>query len=110
MTIGYTLLNPKLHLIYHHDFRMMSALLAELAGRGYRRIGLLELREHDARAEHTWLAAFLAAQHGDGATTKVPPLMLERPLHTPSRRSPEARVVSGLLERRCDRGADRVAD
>ncbi len=77
VTIGYTLLSPKLHLIYHHDYRMMTALLGKLAERDYRRIGLVELREHDSRSEHNWLAAYLAAQHSGEIAGALPPLILE---------------------------------
>lgn len=109
VTLGYTLLSPKLHLIYHHDSRMMSQLLAEVAARGYRRVGLLELREHDERVEHSWLAAYLAAQTTLPNSARLAPLILDgwdeaRVLKWVAHERPDAIVtklqpVKALLER-----------
>ncbi len=62
VTFGHTLLRPHLHLVSNHEYGTMGALFAELVRRQYGRIGLVELRDHDERVDHNWLAAYLVEQ------------------------------------------------
>ncbi|MBC8039809.1 MAG: LacI family DNA-binding transcriptional regulator [Opitutaceae bacterium] len=57
-TIGRSLNRPALHYTMAHHFHAMIRTLAELAGRGYQRIGFLQSSEMDTRAEHSTLMAF----------------------------------------------------
>jgi len=78
VTFGHTLLRPRLHLVANHEYRTMGILFAELNRRAYRDIGLVALREHDARVDHNWLAAYLVEQHRLGHGRKLPPLITDR--------------------------------
>ena len=78
VTFGYTLVQPRLHLVSNHEYRTMGTLFGELAHRDYRRVGLVDLREHDERVDHNWLAAYLLEQHRLGVAKSPPPLILER--------------------------------
>ncbi len=78
VAFGYTLVQPRLHLVSNHEYRTMGALFAELARRGYRQVGLVDLREHDERVDHNWLAAYLIEQHRLAAGRQLPPLILDR--------------------------------
>ena len=76
VTFGYSLVQPRLHLVSNHEYRSMGALFAELVRRGYRRIGLANLRDHDERVDHNWLAAYLVEQRVLSRKHLVPPLLL----------------------------------
>jgi LacI family transcriptional regulator len=76
VTFGYSLLQPRLHLVSNHEYRSMGALFAELVRRGYRRIGLANLREHDERVDHNWMAAYLVEQQALSRRHRLPPLLL----------------------------------
>ncbi len=78
VTFGHTLLKPRLHLVANHEYRTMGTLFAELNRREYRHIGLVAFREHDARVDHNWLAAYLIEQTKLGHGRKLPPLIVER--------------------------------
>ncbi len=78
VTFGHTLLRPRLHLVANHEYRTMGILFAELKHRNYRDIGLVALREHDARVDHNWLAAYLIEQHRLGHGRKLPALIVDR--------------------------------
>ena len=76
VTFGHTLVHPRLHLVSNHEYRTMNALFAELVQRGYGRVGLVELRDHDARVDHNWLAAYLVEQQGLRRKDRIAPLLL----------------------------------
>ena len=76
VTFGYTLLHPRLHLVSNHEYRTMGALFSELVRRQYKRIGLVDLRDHDERVDHNWLAAYLVEQRGLPKMNRLPPLLL----------------------------------
>lgn len=78
VTFGYTLVQPRLHLVSNHEYRTMGTLFAELQRRSYRQIGLVDLREHDERVDHNWLAAYLIEQHRLAPGQQLPPLILDR--------------------------------
>ena len=76
VTFGHTLVHPRLHLVSNHEYRTMNALFAELVRRGYERIGLVELSDHDERVDHNWLAAYLVEQQTFRRRHRVAPLLL----------------------------------
>lgn len=78
VTFGYTLVHPRLHLVSNHEYRTMGTLFAELEKRRYRRVGLVNLREHDQRVDNNWLAAYLVEQTRLHREHRLPPLVLER--------------------------------
>jgi LacI family transcriptional regulator len=78
VTFGYTLLEPKLHLVSNHEYRTMGQLFTELQHRGYRRLGLVNLRDHDERVDHNWLAAYLVEQNQLDRKDRLPPLILDQ--------------------------------
>ncbi len=78
VAFGYTLLHPRLHLVSNHEYRTMGSLFAELQRRGYRQVGLVDLRVHDERVDHNWLAAYLIEQHRLAPERPLPPLIMDR--------------------------------
>lgn len=76
VTFGYTLVRPRLHLVSNHEYRTMGALITELIQRGYQRIGLVDLRDHDERVDHNWLAAYLVEQQRLFQKNRLPSLLL----------------------------------
>jgi LacI family transcriptional regulator len=78
VAFGYTLLKPRLHLVSNHEYRTMGTLFAELKSRQYQQVGLVDLREHDERVDHNWLAAYLIEQHRLTPGRKLPPLILDQ--------------------------------
>jgi LacI family transcriptional regulator len=78
VTFGYTLVHPRLHLVSNHEYRTMGTLFAELEKRHYRRVGLVNLREHDKRVDNNWLAAYLVEQTRLQPENQLPPLVLEQ--------------------------------
>ena len=76
VTFGHTLVQPRLHLVSNHEYRTMNALFAELFQRGYGRVGLVELRDHDERVDHNWLAAYLVEQQSLRRKDRLAPLLL----------------------------------
>ena len=78
VTFGYTLVSPRLHLVSNHEYRTMGCLFGELQRRGYRRLGLVNLRDHDERVDHNWLAAYLVEQNQLEASDRLPPLILHQ--------------------------------
>ncbi len=55
----------------------MGTLFSELNHRGYRRVGLVNLRSQDERVDHNWLAAYLVEQNRLCADQAIAPLILE---------------------------------
>ena len=74
-TVGYTLWEPNVHRACHDNFSTMGLALAELARRGYRRIGFAAPVEDDERVNHQWLGRFLAGQAAQPPARRVPPLL-----------------------------------
>jgi LacI family transcriptional regulator len=77
VTFGYTLTSPRLHLVSNHEYRTMGTLFSELNRRGYRRVGLVNLRNQDERVDHNWLAAYLVEQNRLCLDDPIPPLIME---------------------------------
>jgi LacI family transcriptional regulator len=78
VTFGYTLVEPKLHLVSNHEYRTMGHLFSKLQQRGYQRLGLVNRRDHDERVDHNWLAAYLVEQNQLHRKNRLPPLILDR--------------------------------
>lgn len=60
VTFGYTLAEPRLHLVSNHQFASMILLVQRLRGLGYRRIGLALPADVDRRVHYGWLGGYLA--------------------------------------------------
>jgi len=78
VTFGYTLIQPRLNLVSNHDYRTMGTLFAELQRRRYRRVGLVNLRDHDERVDHNWLAAYLVEENRVCPENRLAPLIMDR--------------------------------
>jgi LacI family transcriptional regulator len=78
VTIGFSLVQPRLHLVCPHQFSAIKLAMRELAARAYRRPGLVLLRASDDRVDQNWQAGFLVAQDLFPDERRVPPLLLPR--------------------------------
>jgi DNA-binding LacI/PurR family transcriptional regulator len=56
----------------------MGTLFAELQRRRYRRVGLVNLRDHDERVDHNWLAAYLVEENRICPENRLVPLIMGR--------------------------------
>ena len=61
VALGYSLSEPRLHVVMNHQFRNMQQLVVCLHERGYRRIGLALPEGSDRRIGHSYLGGYLAA-------------------------------------------------
>lgn len=77
VTFGYSLLRPELHMVANHEYRNMRRLMKELHCRGYKRPGLLGFKSSAARAQYTWLAAFMLEQLEVEESNRITPLIME---------------------------------
>ena len=73
----YVIERPPLHCVCCNHYRSMTALMARLAERGYRRPGLCVERGRDERMQRRFSAAFRSSQENDPAIKIVPPLIVE---------------------------------
>ena len=73
VSLGYSLAEPKLHLVMNHQFRNMVALIQELLGRKCERIGLVMPASRDDRVEHNYLAGYLVGMHSAPGPGALPP-------------------------------------
>ena len=78
VSLGYTLAEPRLHLVTWHQFRAMETLFRKLLSLGYRRPGLALALDSDLRSDRNWSAAFLSEQFRLPAGQRVPLLLDER--------------------------------
>jgi LacI family transcriptional regulator len=62
VTIGYSLLQPRLHRVSTNRFIAMRTAVRKLRQQGFQRLGLALPLDQDARVEHQWSAAFLWEQ------------------------------------------------
>jgi len=74
-TFGYGLREPSLHRSAGNMTLAIHLATAELAARGYRRIGLALSRWVEARAENAYSAAMLFYQQSIAAKLRVPPFL-----------------------------------
>jgi DNA-binding LacI/PurR family transcriptional regulator len=63
VTFGYSLVDPDLHTVTATQFRAMAQTMRQMHKLGYRRIAFAFQRSHDERADHNFLAGYLAAQY-----------------------------------------------
>lgn len=77
VALGYTLAEPRLHLVTWHQFRAMETLFRKLLSLGYRRPGLALALDSDLRSDRNWSAAFLSEQFSLAPSLRVPPLLNE---------------------------------
>lgn len=75
--MDYRIERPAISCVCCDHFRSMMMALEELVARGYRRPGLILPRQHDARLQHRWAAAFLAFQKLHLEEKAVPPLITD---------------------------------
>lgn len=77
---GYTVEQPRLHLVSNNHFKMMTCLLVELRTRyRYKRPGLVILRKSSERVENKWLGAYLSYTLTElSQTQRIPPLILDQ--------------------------------
>ena len=78
VSLGYTLAEPRLHLVTWHQFRAMETVFRRLLALGYRRPGLAQPLDSDLRSDRNWSAAFLSEQFRLPPSQRVPPLLDER--------------------------------
>lgn len=77
VALGYTLAEPRLHLVTWHQFRAMETVFRRLISLGYRRPGLAQSLDSDLRSDRNWSAAFLSEQFRLPAEHRVPALIDE---------------------------------
>lgn len=82
ITFGYTLTDPRLHLVTHNHFRAMETLLGTLRMRGYKRIALALEAENDLRFDRILGSAFLRAQADWRPSERIP--IFDAPRLTPA--------------------------
>lgn len=75
---GYSLQEPDLHRVTPDFYHGMTELLSRARAAGCRRPGLVLDDNTDRKADHFWLASFLAAQHLAPARLRVVPLRMTR--------------------------------
>jgi LacI family transcriptional regulator len=73
VSLGYSLAEPKLHLVMNHQFRNMVALVQELLSRKRERIGLVMPAARDDRVDHNYLAGYLMGMHSAPGPGALPP-------------------------------------
>jgi LacI family transcriptional regulator len=62
VALGYSLANPRLHVVMNHQSRNMRHAVRRLNEMGYRRIGFAMPSENDERIDHNYLGGYLVAQ------------------------------------------------
>ena len=75
VTKGLTVVHPPLHRVVSSHYEDMQLVLHELAGRRYRRIGLVLSEALSVRVDRAWLAAFLLHQNETPPGERVPALI-----------------------------------
>jgi len=79
VTFGFTLAEPRLHLVTLHQFQAMDTAFTRLCELGYRRIGLAMSEDSDLRANNNWSAAFWSRQRRIPPRQRVPMLLPPSP-------------------------------
>lgn len=77
ISFGYTVENPKFHVVSSNHFRMMIDLINQLLKLGYRRPGLVLLKKSGERVENKWISAYLGKQWEADANNWPSPLILD---------------------------------
>ena len=63
VVLGYSLTNPKLHMVMNHQSRNMRIVVRRLHDMGYRRIGFAMPQSVDERIDHSYLSGFMIEQY-----------------------------------------------
>jgi len=74
--VSLTVYKPDIHRATHSHQSGMTTALRSLKHRGYRRIGLANLKDMDERVNRGWLAAYLHNNYYIPASQQIPPLMV----------------------------------
>lgn len=62
VALGYSLIQPHLHVVMNHQFLNMMQTVQHLTELGYRQIGMTMPAANDSRVHHSYRGGFLAAQ------------------------------------------------
>lgn len=74
--LGYSLAEPKLHVVMNNQFRNMKQVVQKLLALGHRRIGLAMPSANDERVDHNYLAGFwIAQQDAPTEAARLTPLL-----------------------------------
>lgn len=73
---GYSMVEPKIHRVAPDFYHDMLIVLKYCVEAGCRKIGIILNEYADLKADHLWLAAFLAEQKIEPRLGEVPPLIL----------------------------------
>lgn len=73
---GYSMAEPRIHRVAPDFYHDMLTILNRCHAVGFRRVGLVLEERVDVKADHLWLAAFLAKQRVEKHYGKIPPLLL----------------------------------
>lgn len=78
VALGYSLVQPKLHVVMNHQFRNMKRVVKQLHTLGHRRIGFAMPRANDERVDHNYLGGYLIAQHDfEPTAARLTPLLAQ---------------------------------
>lgn len=72
VTIGHTLVEPRLHMVAGYQYRSFDTIMRRLRALGYRRIGYCIDSPLDERSDHSYLAGFLVAQQRMAPRDRIP--------------------------------------
>lgn len=75
---GYGIAEPHVHRVYPDFYHAMLEAMRRCRAAGYTRIGTVLEIKTDVKADHLWLAAYLAEQHLHEHDIHIPPLLLQR--------------------------------
>lgn len=78
VAIGYSLARPEPHRVARDMVHTTRLVLEDLHSRGFRRIGFVMERSHEARMDYGGMAGFLAYRWRRGARRCVEPLVMDR--------------------------------
>jgi len=77
VSIGYSLLAPRLHLVANHQHSSTLTCLRELCRAGHGRIGMVSASETLRRAEHNFEAAYCLLQNAQPENRRIPLFTIE---------------------------------
>jgi DNA-binding LacI/PurR family transcriptional regulator len=75
---GYGIAEPHVHRVYPDFYHAMVEALRRCRAAGCKRVGTVLEMKTDVKADHLWLAAYLAEQHLVKGNARIPPLLLPR--------------------------------
>ena len=75
VTIGNSLISPRLHAVAPNHFRAAKTIVSKLRSYGYCRIGLALMASQDDRVDRAWSGGFLTEQLRHYPDSLIPPLL-----------------------------------